>query len=159
LPKPQFQSEWKFWAAIGAVSILLMAYLYFASRPPMEGGEHLYQAIGVIDEKTLKLKGAGQTMEFRLAGIEIPANQAPAARDLLKQTIEGKWLRPKVLREDASGVKEGFLFLSGEDVHARLVRQGRAVIDRNAQGFDVRVYIELELEAKKEKRGLWGASG
>jgi endonuclease YncB( thermonuclease family) len=159
LAKPQFQNEWKFWASIGALAVALIGCLYFVSRPPMEGGEYLYQAIGIIDEKTVKLKGAGQTMDFRLAGLEIPPSQVTPAKEALKRTLEGKWVRPKTLREGAGGVREGFLYLSGEDMHARLVRQGRAVIDRNAQGFDVRAYIELELEAKKEKRGIWGASG
>lgn len=159
MAKTQFQSEWKFWIFVGAFAVVLIIGLYFRSRPPMEGGEHLYSVVGVIDEKTVKLAGEGRRIQFRLAGIEIPSDQAQGARDLLKQTLEGEWVKPKALHEDASGVKEGFLFLKGEDIHARLVRQGRAVIDRNAQGFDVRVYIELELEAKKEKRGLWAASG
>jgi endonuclease YncB( thermonuclease family) len=71
------------------------------------------------------------------------------------KTLENDWVRIKIIREASQGVKEGFLYLSGEDVIARMVRQGLAEIDRNEKSFDVRPYMELEQEAKREGKGLW----
>ena len=36
-----------------------------------------------------------------------------------------------------------------------MIRQGLAEIDREEKDFDIRPYIELEQEAKREQRGLW----
>ncbi len=41
------------------------------------------------------------------------------------------------------------------DVIARMIRQGLAEIDRDERSFDVRPYMELEQEAKRERKGLW----
>jgi endonuclease YncB( thermonuclease family) len=154
--KARVKGEWKLWAGVAVILLALVVYLYLESRPPKEGGEYLWTVTRIIDERTMLLKGSGQTIEFRLVGLEVPASQAQAVRDLLKQTLlNDKWVRIKPLRENSKGVKEGFIFISGEDLHARLIRQGLATVDRKEKGFDVRTYIELELEAKREKRGLW----
>ena len=73
----------------------------------------------------------------------------------MTKTLEDNWVRIKIVREDPQGVKEGFLYLSGEDVIARMIRQGLAEIDRDERSFDVRPYMELEQEAKRERKGLW----
>lgn len=157
MAKVRLKGEWKLWAGIGIILLLVVVYLYLASRPPMEGGEYLWQVTKVTDGHMLRLKGSGKTIEFRLVGMEIPKEDAGAVRDLLAETLDGKWVRIKTLREQPkTGIKEGFVFLSGEDILARLVRQGLVRVDRNEKGFDVRPYIELELEAKRARRGLWG---
>jgi endonuclease YncB( thermonuclease family) len=56
-------------------------------------------------------------------------------------------------------LKEGFVFISGEEVNARMIRMGLAEIDRDETAFDIRPYIELEQEAKREKRGMWSQPG
>ena len=48
--------------------------------------------------------------------------------------------------------------MSGEDIIARMIRQGLAEIDRDEKSFDVRPYMELEQEAKRERKGLWAQS-
>ena len=78
-----------------------------------------------------------------------------AASESLKQALANQWVKIKVIRDDPNGLKEGFVFLSGEDMHARLIRQGLAKMDRTDEKYDVRPYIELELEAKRKERGLW----
>jgi endonuclease YncB( thermonuclease family) len=157
--KVRLKGEWKLWAGIGIILLAVVIYLYVASRPPMEGGEYLWQVTKVADDNTLRLKGSGKTIEFRLIGMDVPKLEAGTVRQLLTETLGGKWVRIKTLREKPkAGIKEGFVFLSGEDILARLVRQGLVQVDRNEKGFDVRPYIELELEAKRAKRGLWGQS-
>jgi endonuclease YncB( thermonuclease family) len=155
MAKMRLQSEWKIWAALGAIIVLVVVYLYMASRPPMEGNEYLWNVTKVKDEKVLTLRGSGKVMEFKLAGLQIPPSEAQAARDFLTKTLENQWVRVKILREGPQGIKEGFVFLSGEDTNARMIRQGLAEIDRNEKDFDIRPYIELEQEAKREQRGLW----
>ncbi len=36
-----------------------------------------------------------------------------------------------------------------------MVRQGMAEVDREEKAFDVRPYIELEQEARRERKGIW----
>lgn len=159
MAKVRLQGEWKLWVGIGIILLIVVIYLYVASRPPMEGGEYLWQVTKVTDDNTLRLKGSGKTIEFRLIGMDVPKQELGTVRDLLSETLGGKWVRIKTLREQPkTGIQEGFVFLSGEDILARLVRQGLAQVDRDEKGFDVRPYIELELEAKRAKRGLWGRS-
>lgn len=155
MAKVRFQGEWKMWVGIAGLVVAGVLYLYFISRPPMEGGEYLWQVKRIVDPKTLALTGSGKTIQFVLAGIDVPESEAQAARDLLTQTLQDKWVRIKPLEKAFAANSAGFVFLSGEDMHARMIRQGVARIDRNEKDFDVRPYIELEMEAKKEKRGLW----
>lgn len=159
MAKVRFQGEWKMWVGIAGLFIALALYLYFVSRPPMEGGEYLWQVKRIADPKILVLTGSGQTVQFVLAGIEVPESETQAARELLAQTLQDKWVRIKPVGKTSTGDQTGFVFLSGEDVHARMIRQGVARIDRGEKDFDVRPYIELEMEAKREKRGLWGRLG
>ncbi|MCA1961639.1 MAG: thermonuclease family protein [Desulfomonile sp.] len=159
MAKVRFQGEWKMWVGFGGLCVLVVLYLYFISRPPMEGGEYLWQVKRIVDPKRLVLTGSGKTIQFVLAGIDVPESEAQAARDLLTQTLQDKWVRLKPLGKTPAGDDAGFVLLSGEDMHARMIRQGLARIDRNEKDFDVRPYIELEMEAKKERRGLWGRPG
>jgi micrococcal nuclease len=155
MAKIRLQGEWKMWAGFGILFLLLVGYLYMASRPPMEGNEYLWRVMSVVDGKTLVLRGSGQEFQFKLMGLKMPDSQGPAAKDFLTKALENQWVRIKTLRDQPDGGKEGLVYLSGEDVIARMVRQGLAQIDREEQAFDVRPYMELEQEAKREKRGLW----
>lgn len=156
MAKPSLKAEWKLWAAVGIIFVALALYLYLASRPPTEGGEYLWRVTKVLGDKQLQLRGSGQTVEFTLIGLEVPESQAQAAKDMLEKTLLDQWVRVRDLRDDAKGVKEGFVYLSGEDIHARMIRQGLASVDTKESRFDVRPYMELEIEAKREKKGMWG---
>ncbi len=155
MAKLKLKNEWKLWAGIGALFLLLIIYLYWISRPPTEGGEHLWKVTQTVDGRTLKLRGSGKIIEIRLIGLEVPASQEGAARDFLTKTLNDKWVRIKIERDNQNGFKEGFAYISGEDLTARMIRLGLATIDREEKSFDVRPYIELEQEAEKAQRGLW----
>jgi len=159
MAKLRLESEWKLWAGVAAIFVLVAIYLYMASRPPMEGGEYLWNVTKVLDSKNLSLKGSGEVIQFRLAGLVVPQSQEEASREFLAKTLLNNWIKIKTLRQEPKGVKEGFVFLSGDDISARMVRQGLAQIDRNEKDFDIRPYIELEQEAKRQQRGLWRESG
>lgn len=155
MAKVRLQSEWKMWAVVAVILLAVIGYLYMASRPPMEDGEYLWRVTKVTDDKELTLRGSGKVTQLRLIGLRIPPAEVQAARDYLAKTLENQWVRIKIVRDDPKGVKEGFVFFSKEDVIARIVRQGLAEVDREERAIDVRPYIELEQEAKREKKGLW----
>jgi len=155
MAKLKFDKEWRIWISVGAVFAIVVIYLYVASRPPTEGGENLWRVIKVVDANQLSLKSSGNVVQFKLAGLRIPKEQEEQIREFLAKNLDTHWVRIKVLREGPGDVREGLLYLSGEDINARLVRHGMAEIDRAEQSFDVRPYIELEQEAKREKKGIW----
>ncbi len=155
MAKLRLNSEWKIWLSLAGIFVLVALYLYMVSRPPMEGGEYLWRVIKIQDARNLGLKGSGSIIKFRLIGIQIPAAQEQAAREFLTKSLDDEWVRIKTIRELPDGVKEGFAYLSGEDMIARMIRQGLAKVDVDEKSIDVRPYIELEQEAKREKRGLW----
>jgi endonuclease YncB( thermonuclease family) len=155
MAKLRLQGEWKIWLSLGGVFVLVAIYLYMVSRPPMEGGEYLWRVIKIQDARNLSLKGSGNVIKFRLIGLQIPSSQDQAAREFVTKSLDDEWVRIKTIRELPDGVKEGFVYLSGEDMIARMIRQGLAKVDVDEKSIDVRPYIELEQESKREKRGLW----
>ncbi len=155
MAKLSSKQEWKLWVPVTAIIVIAIVWLYFASRPPTEGGENLWRVEKVIDGRTLALKGSGTNVEVRLVGLEVPESQAQAAKDFLIETLEKQWVRAKFLRDGPQNGKEGFIYLSAVDVHARMIRQGLAKIDQAEKDFDVRQYLELEQEAKSKMRGFW----
>jgi endonuclease YncB( thermonuclease family) len=155
MAKLKLKNEWKLWAGIGALFLLLVFYLYWASRPPSEGEERLWRVTQTMDGRTFSLRGSGKIMEARLIGLCVPSSQETAARDFLTKTLNDKWIRFKIERERENAPIEGFAYISGEDISARMIRLGLATIDREEKNFDIRPYLELEQEAEKAKRGLW----
>ena len=155
MAKVRLESEWKLWAGVAAVVVLIVGYLYLASRPPMEGGEYLWNVTKIVDSRTLSLKGSGSVIQFRLIGLIVSKSGEKALQDFLASTLLNQWVRIKSMREESDGTKEGFVYLSGDDIIARIVRQWFAKINRDETAFDVRPYIELEQEAQKQKKGLW----
>lgn len=159
MAKVRIKDEWKMWAAVAAAVLILVIYLYIASRPPMEGGEYLWRVTKVEGPNEVALRGSGEEIRVRLIALKIPTSVSEAARDYLNKTLANQWVRVKPLRVEKDGLKLGFIYLSGDDINARMVRQGFAEIDREEKEFDVRPYIELEQEAKRQKRGLWATPG
>jgi micrococcal nuclease len=159
MAKFRLKDEWKMWGSLAIVVLIVVIYLYFASRPPMEGGEYLWNVTKVEGPNELALRGSGEEIRVRLIGLKTPASLDEAARDYLSKTLLNQWVRVKTLRTEADDLRLGFIYLSGDDINARMIRQGLAEIDRDEKGFDVRPYIELEQEARREKRGLWATSG
>jgi endonuclease YncB( thermonuclease family) len=153
--KVQIKGEWKLWVGLAGFFLLGVVYLYYVSRPPMEGDEYLWSVTKVVSPKRLSLKGSGKQIEFVLAGLAVPKSQESTAQKMLEKTLTGRWVRIKPLKGSSKDVQEGLVFLSGEDLLARMIRQGLGQVSRTEKGFDIRPYIELELEAKRAKRGLW----
>ncbi|MGD9819460.1 MAG: thermonuclease family protein [Desulfomonilaceae bacterium] len=155
MAKLRLQNEWKMWGSLALFLLLIVGYLWYASRPPTEGGEPLWRVTGVIDASTIKVRGSGQVMDVSLAGLQVPQSQQEAAKEFLNKTLKDQWVRVKLLGQDSGQVKKALVFISGEDVNARMIRWGLAQINRDEKDFDVRPYMELEQEAEMSKRGLW----
>jgi hypothetical protein len=155
MAKMRLQGEWKLWLGFLGIFLLVVIYLYVETRPEMEGGEYLWRVDKILSSKDFSLKSRGKVIRFRLIALRVPQSQEQPARDYLRNTLETQWVRIKVVRDDPHGTKEGFLYRSGEDVIARMIRQGMAEINRDERSFDVRPYMELEQEAKRERKGLW----
>ncbi len=155
MAKLKWKNEWKLWAGIGLLFLLLVGYLYWISRPPTESGQPLWRVTQIVDGTTLTLRGSGKIIDVKLVGLSVPQSQEASAKEFLTKTLNDKWVRIKLEKEDPNGLKKGFVYISGEDVSARMIRLGLASIDRDEKSFDIRPYIELEQEAEKAKRGLW----
>ncbi len=155
MAKLRLQNEWKMWAGLVLLLLLIVGYLYYATRPPTEGDEPLWRVTAVLDDSTIKVRGSGQMMEVSLAGLRVPQSQQESAKDFLNKTLMDQWVRVKVLGQEAGKPGKAFVFISGEDVNARMIRLGLAKINRDEKNFDVRPYMELEQEAEMSKRGLW----
>ena len=155
MAKLKWKNEWKLWVGIGLLLLLLVGYLYWVSRPPSESGQPLWRVTQIVDGTTLTLRGSGKIIDIKLVGLNVPQSQEANAKDFLTKTLNDKWVRIKLEKEVPSGLKEGFVYISGEDLSARMIRLGLANIDRDEKSFDIRPYIELEQEAEKSKRGLW----
>ncbi len=155
MAKLRLQNEWKMWVSLVVLIILTVGYLYYASRPPTEGDEPLWKVTGIVDATTIKVRGSGQVMEVTLAGLQVPQSQVETSKDFLNKTLDQMWVRVKLVGHETKNPRQGFVFISGEDLTARMIRLGLARIDREEKNFDVRPYMELEQEAESSKRGLW----
>ena len=155
MAKLRLQNEWKMWAALVVFVLLIVGYLYYASRPPTEGDEPLWKVTGVIDSSQIRVRGSGKVMDLIVAGVQIPQSQHETAREFLTKSLNEQWIRVKLLGPETSSPRKAFVFISGEDITARMIRLGLARVDSEEKGFDIRPYLELEQEAEISKRGLW----
>ncbi len=158
MAKVKLENEYKLWLVLGGLLLLVVGSLYLASRTPTEGGESLWKVISVRDDKSFVVKGSGQTFAFTILGLSIPESQTDTVQAYLKSTLVDKWVRLKPLRDLEKQGKAGFVYLNGEDIAARMIRQGLAKVDQSETAFDVRHFMELEESAMRDKKGLWAQS-
>ena len=59
MAKVRLEKEWRLWISLVAIALIAVGYLYFISRPPMEGSEYLWQVIKFTGPTQLTLKGQG----------------------------------------------------------------------------------------------------
>jgi endonuclease YncB( thermonuclease family) len=156
MAKMRLENEWKLWAVFGAIILLVVGYLFYVSRPPMEGGEYLWIVERIDGPKTISARGSGKEMTVTIIGIDVPGDRKPEVQEYLKGKLGGEWVRLKPIKDGEKGSKVGFVYLSGEDMTARMIRLGLGKVDRQEKSIDIRPYLELEQEAQKGKRGLWG---
>ncbi len=159
MAKVQIKNEWKMWVGLGVVGLLIVLSLYYISRPPTEGGEPLWMVTGIIDGGTISVKGSGKEMKVSIIAIQTPKETEAQAKEYLTDELLNQWIRFKPIKQMDDNNQAGFVLISGEDMTARMIRQGLAKVDRDENALDVRTFIELEQEAKRAKRGLWANKG
>ena len=113
----------------------------------------------VEDEKTLLARGSGSVIRLKLIGLKIPKNQETPAKDYLTKTLETQWVRLKPVRDAQKDLKEGFVFISGEEVNARMIRMGLAEIDRDETAFDIWLVHRIRAGSKTGKAGHVESAG
>jgi endonuclease YncB( thermonuclease family) len=103
--------------------------------------------------------------KIRLAGIDAPERgQAfgTMARDYLSDAVSGQVVVVEYDKSDHYGQILGKVLLSGDDVNLEQIRAGLAWHEKKYQGEQTvasRVaYSDAEMEARRNKRGLWRES-
>lgn len=157
MAKVQIKNEWKMWVGLAVIGLVLILTLYYISRPPTEGGEPLWMVTEIVDGETISVKGSGKEMKLSIIAIETPKETEAQAKEYLTTELLNQWIRFKPVKQMDENNKAGFVLISGEDMTARMIRQGLAKVDRDEKALDVRTFLELEQEAKRAKRGLWAS--
>ena len=94
--------------------------------------------------------------KVRLDRIDAPESDQPfgeASKRHLKSIIAGRRVAVQYEREDKYGRLLGIVFLEGEDINLRMVKDGCAWHYRHFD--DTPAYAAAEREARSAKRGLW----
>lgn len=161
-------------AARGIAGLCLAAALvgaapspvHAAAPPPTQAREAVrvlpVALAWVTDGDTLWVRpgGQGEPVRVRLMGLDAPERCQPggaASRQALEQAVRGQPMTLALHGEDGWGRWLGRLQVQGQDVGARLVREGHAWDDR----FRGRAgpYAREEAEARAARRGLHADPG
>lgn len=125
----------------------------------------------VIDGDTVRLEN-GQLLRY--IGVDTPEVRirenntwsykpqpfALEAKEFNKKLLEGKYVRVEfdVDKYDSYGRLLGYVFLGNIFVNAKLLEEGYAVLYSRPPNIKyVKKFIKLQEQARREKKGLWGA--
>lgn len=137
--------------AVALCALLLLPLLGFTE-------EYNGRVVGVSDGDTLTLLVDGRRqVKVRLAEIDAPEGGQPygnRAKQELSALTFNKEARVRVQDTDRYGRTVGRVFVGGVDVSAEMIRRGAAWVFRKYVK-DASLF-NLEEEAKRQKRGLWG---
>jgi len=124
------------------------------------------RVIKIYDGDTVRVKGKDIAFKVRLAGIDCPESrwkkmpEQPFAKEA-KQALTG-WILNKsvILKQHGIGGYNRILaeiFLKGENINLRLVRQGLAEVYRGRlpQTLDIAGFRQAEKEARRNNTGIW----
>ena len=117
--------------------------------------------VRVADGDTLEARGsAGALHRIRLAEIDAPELDQPhgrKARAALDDLVDGRQITVEQLDQDRYGRIVGRVTTGDLEVNATLVERGHAWVYRK---YNRRKVLEdLEVDAKRARKGLWAASG
>lgn len=114
------------------------------------------RVVGIVDGDTLDVLVEGAPRRIRIAAIDTPERGQPwaeRAKQALAARVSGKEVRVNALATDVYGRTVGEVYADGVCVGCELVRSGHAWVYRKYS--DDPVLLELEAEARRERRGLW----
>lgn len=151
------------------IIILVVIGLYGGYVNGAEGSKFHGTVVAVSDGDTIRVKlDNGQELKVRLLGIDTPETHhptkpvgcyGPEASNFTKKMLSEKEvdLEYDVERYDKYGRTLAYVYLNGERYNDILVKNGYAksltILPNKKYSFKL---LQLELEAEKNKVGLWG---
>ena len=132
--------------------ILLALFWLNGDAAPLKG-----RVIGVLDGDTISLIDHDhRSLRIRLAQIDAPEKHQPfgaASKQSLSSLVFGKDVLIDIVDKDRYGRSVAKIHIDEMDVNLEQVRRGMAwVYEKYARESR---YFNVQLEAKKERRGLW----
>ena len=138
-----------------AILALLIFGVVFAA-PPKVVSTLTGKVIGVTDGDTVKVLVNRQTVKVRLEGIDAPESSqsfGTKSKQALSQMVFEKNVTLKKTGEDRYGRTLGIIMVGKVDANAKMIEGGWAWHYRKYN--DEERLANLELSARKAKRGLW----
>ncbi|GAW92058.1 thermonuclease family protein [Calderihabitans maritimus] len=135
-------------------------------HPP---GQLVAKVERVVDGDTIIVRlNKGRKERVRLIGIDTPETKHPSkgvepygreATAFTRRLVEGRWVKLEldVQERDRYGRLLSYVYIGDTFVNAELVRRGYArvmTVPPNVKYADL--FLSLEQEARRQKRGLWG---
>lgn len=132
-------------------------------------GQGYFTVTRVIDGDTFAVKLKDKEERVRLIGVDTPETKGPGkeqepygveAKDFTRRLLQGKQVRLEldVREKDGHGRILAYAYLSdGTLVNAKLIQEGYArvmTVPPNVRFADL--FLQLEREARADRRGLWG---
>ncbi len=152
-------------AIAGALALALagVAYPGPGPLPPPEPVSRAHGRIAeAIDGDTFRMASLGRRFRVRLKGVDAPetsTEEGRAAARAVADRFEGESVTWQPLSVDAYGRLVADVHLvDGLFVNAEIVRMGHARVVRDRPSEHRDALARLEDEARREGRGLWGAS-
>ena len=140
------------------VTVILLLSLLLLPVAPQAGADFFdARVVAVFDGDTIEVLADGERRRIRLAGIDTPERGQPWAersKQALSKRVFGKQVRVNAVATDRYGRTVGEVYADDVCVSCELVREGHAWVYRHFT--DDQVLIDLEAEARAERRGLWG---
>ncbi len=132
--------------------------LLFLSLISIGADDFSGKVISVHDGDTIRVLDGKQQKKVRLFGIDAPeANQdfGSVSRDFLKSKIHKQNVKIEFKENDQYGRIVGVVFLNGENMNLRMVKEGYAWVYRSFNKS--KEFISAEEEAQKKGIGLWAS--
>lgn len=144
--------------------IMLLILLSAGSPVAAETLRGMVKAVHDGDTLVLVGRGTGR-VTVRLYGVDAPETRKPdspgqpfgsQAKRVLMYKVLGKEVTAEVQDRDQYGRAVAVLQLSGRDINAEMVSEGLAWAYRQfLSGPYASRYIQLEEQARRQRRGLW----
>lgn len=139
-----------------SIALALSLFCSLAVAAPDVLGE----VVRIADGDTLTvLTAEKRQVKVRLASIDTPERRQPwgsKARQALADKVFRQQVRVRVTDLDRYGRTVGYVYLGRRNINAELVAEGHAWVYR--QYNDDPRLIELENDARRERRGMWRLS-
>ncbi|MBU1248601.1 MAG: thermonuclease family protein [Proteobacteria bacterium] len=150
-------------ACVIVILVMAMVLGVYVFAHATESASNIFNGyvIKIADGDTMTVRNRqGESIKIRYAGIDAPEIDQPhgeAAGAFLSRLLLGKTVQVEILDIDRYNRVVGLVEYEGIDVNELLVQQGHAwVFQRYCKQSFCESWIDLELHARNERKGLWG---